>query len=202
MKVLSLSSLKACSLPIKYGSFSQYAQRFLKFETQSFSYNFSKFFNILNSANFTKIEKLLCEEGIKQVGKNETEGLIVQDKALNCFVCSPKPKVLQFKLFDISNNIIHSITFNSNCDRYEYAGDSSVRDIEDFISKMMSTVDAKMLAVKKKLMPNVPQPYLPDELTSQKISELNKVVSASHNKESILSECEQELLKLIKVQRT
>lgn len=176
MKILPVSTLKVNNHPVKYKTFSNYAQRYIKSQMQSVSFKFERFFEDFKGADYTqnvKSENIISDKFIK----TKEEGLDILGEDFNYHIFSTQNDSLQIELIDKQNNQIkHGVLLNKNSNDYTYAGDISDSKTEDFISEILDDIDSKFIDLKQKLSPKTPKPYIPSQTTSEKIAELNRTL--------------------------
>lgn len=177
MKTFPISSLITNNSQIKCGKFSKYAQQYLKSDVNGFLHNLNNFFENITQDKFAQNMKALNNIGIKQIGKNITEGLIVDTKELNYHVCIPMGNTIQLNMLNGDNKVFKTILFNYNCDSYKYTWNTAGSDFEDFIGDSISNIDRIIITAIKEMTPKAPKPFIPDKSTSQKIEELNNTLA-------------------------
>ena len=161
------------NLQIKYGVLSNYSQSFLKTYVKSLSFILDRFIRDFDSKIKLQTEQKLKEIGIKQVGGNTKEGVLITDNEFDYQLFSLSDGYLGFNILKPdSNQLLRHFRLN-NRGKYAISGDFSNLNIEDEITKVIDFVDRKLFDAKKaiKSAPN-PQPYIPKQTEKDKIAEL------------------------------
>lgn len=177
MKILPVSTLKVNNYTPKINTFSNYAQRFMTSQIRSVLFNFERIFDYLNYKTVMQDQELMRELGIKRFGKNKKVGLILYGKNYTYRLSSQENNILKIDLYNKkSQNIEQSFLFEKNKTEYTYAGSFSKDQIEDVAGEILDDADGRLLDIKRKYDIKTPAPFLPDELTSEKIQQLNKML--------------------------
>ena len=77
MSPISITPVNKLNLRTKYGTLSQYAQKIIKSQVKSLSYDLETFFSEIDSKLISENEQKLKEIGIKQIGNGLTEGILI-----------------------------------------------------------------------------------------------------------------------------
>lgn len=178
MSPISITPINYLNLHREYGTLSSYAQRFIKFQVKGLAFTLENFLAGINPKLLSEKEQKLKDIGIKQIGDNINEGVLITDNEYDYHVFSPDGKNLNFNIYKADNNeILQYFSLNNDSDKYLHSGSISGLNTEDEMSRIIDIVDNKVHLAKKEFLPlKIPKPFIPDETTSKKIAEINKTL--------------------------
>ena len=204
MSPVSITPINKLNLRIKYNTLSQYAQRVIKSHVKSISFDMEKFFSEIDLNLVLQNEQKLNETGIKQIGKNVTEGIVFTHDRFDYHVFSSDGEFLNLNILKSdSNQVCKHFSINSKSNEYSYAGNFSGTNIEDELTEALELVDDKLYKAKKLCVPvKIQQPFLPGETTAEKLAKLNKVLHSTRKNTDLkisgyIGSKEEELIDLI-----
>ena len=176
MSPVNISPINIQNLKTKYSSMSNYAQRFIKSQVRSISFSLESFFSNTDIALISKNEQKLKEIGIKQIGNDKTEGIILFDNKYDYHVFSPNGDSLNLNIFKLNSEQIYQhfcITDKKN--EYSHAGNFTGLNIEDELSNALDFIDGKLIDLKRECLSfNIPNPLTQNQIKSENIAELMK----------------------------
>lgn len=182
MSPIKITPVNTVALQQKSGILSNYAKKFIKYQIKSTSFALERFFT--ETGLISQNEQKLKELGIKQIGKNPQEGVIISDKKYNYHVFSSNDGYLGFNIFKPdSNEVYQRFSVNDKNDNYYYSGNFPELNVEDEISKVLDLVSGKLYDAKRECTPDkIPVPFIQNKTTSDKIEKANRVLRSTVNR--------------------
>ena len=170
MSPINITPINRLNLQTKCRTLSQHSQRIVKSQVKSISFELKSFFEGINSELVSRHEEKLHEIGIKQIGKNINEGIIISKDKLDYHVFSNDSADLNFNIIEPNSNQVNKhFSINNTGNEYRYAGDISELNIEDELSEVIDLIEDKIHKAKVECMPvKIPQTYI--QTSSTKIS--------------------------------
>ena len=169
MSPISIIPINSLNLQKKYSTLSKYAQRVIKSQCRSIRFTLERFFLNINPQLISENKQKLEEIGIKQIGKDISEGIIFSDKKNDYHVFSFNNNSLSINILEPdSNKVNQHFTLSQKTDEFMHAGNFSGSNIEDTIGNVLDFVDRKIIIAKMQLAPTKTQPLLIRQTTFQK----------------------------------
>lgn len=171
MNPINIKLINTLILQKKRSSLSNFAQIFVRPQIKSISYTLEKLISEINANTETQNIQKLYELGIKEIGKDISQGVIISGKNCDYHIFSSNNGVLNFNFLKTdTNQVFRHLGLNSQSDEYLHAGDFSGINIEDTINELLDFADSKLFKAKRILTsPKSQQSELPTEtITPQK----------------------------------
>ena len=174
------------ALKLQTGTLSNYAQRFMKSQAKSTSFALERFFLDTEPELISQNEQKLKAIGVKQIGKDVKEGILVTDNEYDYRMFVADDGNMGFDIFKPDSSlIIRQFSLNNKSDKYTHAGDFTGLSIEDEMSRVLDFASSKIYKIKRECVAQVPKPFIQGQQTADKIAELNKVLQTTRKNPDI-----------------
>ena len=171
-----ITPISTLNLQTRYNTLSKYAQRFMKFQVKSISFELERFLGSINPDLVAQNEQNLKKAGIKKIGKDLKEGIIIAGEEYDYRIFSSKENLMSFDMLKPDSNLVcRRFNLNSQSDEYTYAGEFNNSSIEDEMSEILDFVSSKLIKAKRECSSAVtPEPFIANQETSEKVAECNR----------------------------
>ena len=103
---MNITPVNALKLQTSYGTLSRYAQRFMKSQVKSTSFALERFFLEAEPELISQNEQRLKEIGVKQIGKDIKEGILVTDNEYDYRMFAADDGYLGFDILKPDSSLI------------------------------------------------------------------------------------------------
>ena len=185
MSPIIISPITKLNLRTKIDTLSNYAQRFMKSQVRSVSFTLERLFLEADYNLISNKEQKLKEIGIKQIGKDIKEGIIIAGKDYDYHIYSANGNSLSVNMLKSdSNEVLRYFCLNNNSNEYTHAGSYTDSDTEEVMNKVLDYIEKKLFEAKKECVPSTETPQTLIQISSLPKTN-NKNICRSPNNSNI-----------------
>ncbi len=150
MNPINIKLINTLILQKKRSFLSNFAQRFVRPQIKSISYTLEKLISEINANTETQNIQKLYELGIKEIGKDISQGVIISGKNCDYHIFSSNNGVLNFNFLKTdTNQVFRHLGLSSQSDEYLHAGDFSGINIEDTMNEVIDFIESKLFKARR-----------------------------------------------------
>lgn len=177
MKILPVSILKVNNHQLQKSIFSNYAQRFMNSQIRSVFFNFERIYDNLDYRKVIQNHDLAKELHIKKFGQTKDLGITLYGDDYNYSISVPENGLLKLSLYKgKASKLVQSVIFYKNSNEYFHSGSFTKEKIEEIFGEILDDADVRLAMIKRKYDAIIPTPSFFEDLTSEKINHMNKIV--------------------------
>lgn len=150
----------------------------LKNDINSILYSFKVLYQDLKVSTFDIEPSVMQKYGITEIGKTAKDGIRIIGRDFNHLISSPNPDVLKLTFLNkINGEAERIITIEDKSFFYEQTKQPRFEDFEETLGETLDYLNWKLIGLKNKATPAMPQPYIPNKSESEQLEKINRVIS-------------------------
>lgn len=150
----------------------------IKSDIGSIGYCFKVLYQDLNLPKCEIAQEVLQKLGITHIGKTLEEGIRIIGRKSNHIISSPKPNLIRLTYLNkINGEAERIVSIYDKETFYEQTKFARLDDFEDDVSETLDFLNWKLISLRQKATPPVPQPYIPTKDQKENLDKINKALN-------------------------